>query len=251
MKMENTYSYLLAALIIACGMTISGYFLSLTAYRSTMAGDTVAVKGLAEKEVKADWAQVPIHFSRSILLSKKEYDERGHTQIVAELYRHMDADHKLILEKLASEEFTLNEISQLELWSDSEDYRGEDGAHTDTKVTVNGKLMVESEKVFNISSVVGSMASLMSQGVTVSTGYEKYHFSKLNDIKPAMLREAIAAARVAATEFSDNTGVELGRIKSASQGRFSIVDKGESYSDTDRIEKTVRVVTNIKFYLTD
>ena len=66
-----------------------------------------------------------------------------------------------------------------------------------------------------------------------------------------MIREAMAAARVAAKELAGNTGVTLGRIKSASQGNFSIVDKGEDYGDTDRIEKKVRVVTGIKFYLGD
>jgi hypothetical protein len=64
-----------------------------------------------------------------------------------------------------------------------------------------------------------------------------------------MIREAMAAARVAANELAGNTGVTLGRIKSANQGRFSIVDKGENYGDKNRIDKKVRVVTEIKFYL--
>ena len=59
----------------------------------------------------------------------------------------------------------------------------------------------------------------------------------------------MAVARVAAKELTGNNGVKLGRIKSANQGRFSIVDKGENYGDTDRIDKKVRVVTEIKFYL--
>ena len=95
------------------------------------------------------------------------------------------------------------------------------------------------------------MTKLMSKGLTVTTGQQKYHFSKLNDIKPEMIRQAMAAARVAAKELAGNTGVTLGRIKSANQGRFTVVDKGEDYSDTDRIEKKVRVVTQIKFYLGD
>ena len=214
-----------------------------------MANDIISVKGLAEKEVEADWAQVPIYFSRSIMLSKQEYDETGQQIIVPRLYKKIEADHHVIKNELITLGITEDEISNIELWTKSEDFRGEDGQHTDTKVIVQGNILVESTKVKTVSEVDGAMSRLMSQGITATTGSEKYHFSKLNDIKPEMIRKAMAAARVAAKELAGNTGVKLGRIKSANQGRFSIVDKGEDYGDTGRIDKKVRVVTEIKFYL--
>lgn len=78
-----------------------------------------------------------------------------------------------------------------------------------------------------------------------------YHFTKLNDIKPAMLKEATTNARIAANEFATNAGVQVGGIVNARQGGFVIRDVGESYGDTAKIEKDVRVVTNITFYLTE
>jgi hypothetical protein len=161
----------------------------------------------------------------------------------------MEADHKVIKNELISLGIAEDEVGDIELWTKSEDFRGEDGQHTDTKVVVTGSILVESTKVKTVKQIDGAMSRLMSKGITASTGTEKYHFSKLNDIKPEMIREAMAAARVAANELAGNTGVKLGRIKSANQGRFSIVDKGENYGDTDRIDKKVRVVTEIKFYL--
>jgi hypothetical protein len=38
-------------------------------------------------------------------------------------------------------------------------------------------------------------------------------------------------------------------IESARQGNFNITDANEDYSSTSKIEKDVRVVTTIKFYL--
>jgi len=75
-------------------------------------------------------------------------------------------------------------------------------------------------------------------------------FTRLNEIKPAMLREATKNARIAANEFAENAGVKVGGIRDAHQGGFSIRDVGESHGDTAKIEKDVRVVTTITFYLT-
>ena len=181
--------------------------------------------------------------------TKQEYDELGHNQITAKLYKIIDSDHKIIADKLKTLGFSDKEISDIELYHDSNDFRGEDGKHTDTKVTVRGKIAIESDQVFAIQKLDSAMSSLMAEGITVATGKEKYHFSKLNDIKPEMIRDAMGAARVAAKGLAGNTGVKLGRIKNASQGRFSIVDKGENYGDTDRTDKKNRVVTQIKIHL--
>ena len=87
--MKNTFNlnYLAVAFILSSGLAFSAYLLSLTIYRAQVANDTVSVKGLAEKEVQADWAQVDVYFTREELLSKQEYDELGHNQIIAKLYK--------------------------------------------------------------------------------------------------------------------------------------------------------------------
>ena len=65
-----------------------------------------------------------------------------------------------------------------------------------------------------------------------------------------MLKESTKNARLAANEFAANAGVQVGGIRSARQGSFIIRDVGENYGDTAKIDKDVRVVTNITFYLT-
>jgi hypothetical protein len=62
--------------------------------------------------------------------------------------------------------------------------------------------------------------------------------------------EATTNARLAANEFAANADVDVGGIRDARQGGFIIRDVGENYTDTTKIEKDVRVVTTITFYLT-
>jgi hypothetical protein len=45
--------------------------------------------------------------------------------------------------------------------------------------------------------------------------------------------------------------MKVGGIRSARQGGFYVRDAGEEFGDTAKIEKDVRVVTTITFYLTE
>ncbi|MBP5391648.1 MAG: SIMPL domain-containing protein, partial [Bacteroidales bacterium] len=79
----------------------------------------------------------------------------------------------------------------------------------------------------------------------IISDWASYDFTGLNDLKPEMIKEATAKAREAAQQFADNCGSSLGKIKTASQGQFSIEDLDET---TDYIKK-VRVVTSVTYYL--
>jgi hypothetical protein len=72
-----------------------------------------------------------------------------------------------------------------------------------------------------------------------------YEFTALNDIKPAMIEEATKNARSAAEKFAKDSDSNLGKIRNANQGTFSITD---SDANTPYI-KHVRVVTTITYYL--
>ena len=62
-----------------------------------------------------------------------------------------------------------------------------------------------------------------------------------------MIGEANQNARTAAEKFAMDSGSKLGKIKTATQGQFSIEDRDEN---TPFIKK-VRVVTSVQYYLED
>ena len=72
-------------------------------------------------------------------------------------------------------------------------------------------------------------------------------FTDLNTVKPEMIKEATQNARKAAMQFAADSESSLGKIKSASQGQFSIDDRDQN---TPYI-KEVRVVTTIEYMLED
>lgn len=87
------------------------------------------------------------------------------------------------------------------------------------------------------------------QGIAISAGdYDtqvKYEFTSLNKIKPQMIEEATKNAREAAVKFANDSESKMGKIKSASQGLFSIEDRDQY---TPYI-KNVRVVTSVDYFL--
>ncbi len=75
----------------------------------------------------------------------------------------------------------------------------------------------------------------------------EFIFSGLNELKPDMIEEATRNAREVATKFAADSDSKLGKIKTASQGQFSITDRD---SNTPYIKK-VRVVATVDYYLSD
>ena len=75
----------------------------------------------------------------------------------------------------------------------------------------------------------------------------QYDYTGLNDIKPQMIEEATKNARAAAVKFAKDSDSELGKIKRAYQGQFSIEDRD---ANTPYI-KRIRVVTTIDYSLED
>ena len=74
-----------------------------------------------------------------------------------------------------------------------------------------------------------------------------YIFTGLNTLKPEMIEEATKNAREVAEKFARDSNSEVGQIRGARQGLFSITSRDVN---TPQIKK-VRVVTTIDFQLQD
>jgi hypothetical protein len=131
------------------------------------------------------------------------------------------------------------------------EFRDENQVLVDQSHQLTGSITIETDQVHLVAKVRAKVNKLIAKGIDIENLAPAYRFTKLNAIKPEMLSEASKNARIAANEFAENAGVQVGRIRSARQGGFSIRDAGEGFGDTQKIAKDVRVVTTITFYLTD
>ncbi|TDF37204.1 SIMPL domain-containing protein [Alteromonadaceae bacterium M269] len=236
MKISLTNSFMLAA-----GVAICGYFISQTLYNSKVAINTSEVKGLAERQVKANTANWELFFTVS--------DDTSSS--LSNLYQSAEERQEIIINLLKEQGFEDSEIDLGVINLHHQEFRDKNQKLVENKRSLIGSISVSTSKVDLVSSVRSEINKLIAKGIEIENHAPIYRFTQLNDIKPDMLKEATLNARNAAKEFAEVAGVSVGRIQQARQGNFSIRDIGSNYSDTTKIMKDVRVVTTIVFYLTE
>ncbi|WP_375055856.1 SIMPL domain-containing protein [Zobellella sp. DQSA1] len=235
MNRNDHGSALLLGGLIAVGLIWSGSYLKDAVRLWKQAERVVAVKGLAERQVDADLALWPLSFSVS-------------ADSLAELYRAIDRDRNKISAFLTQSGFGPEELSFAapvvqDLWASQ---YGEQ--RPPQRYRADAVLLVRSRQVERVKASQPATAELVNQGVLLTQSYEhktQYVFTGLNDIKPQMIADATANAREAAQQFAKDADAEVGAIRSAQQGYFSVADL-DLY--TPEI-KQVRVVTSVEYLL--
>lgn len=236
-KME----FIICTVLLSLGIAGCGYFISQTLYNAKVALNTADVKGLAERRVAADKAYWTILYT---VTGNEKAD-------IPQLYERSESDQQKIISLLQESGFSKEEVLPGVINYLKEEYRDENQNLVEEKHLLVGKIEVQTSKVKLVSEVRAELNKLIAQGLDVKNNEPAYHFTRLNDIKPDMLKEATKNARLAANEFATNAGVQVGGIRSARQGGFIIRDVGTGHGDTKKIEKNVRVVTNVTFYLVE
>ena len=237
-KGKHGEAFILGIAIIL-GLAVLGYFVSNMAVSLKRSERTVTVKGLSEREVPADIAIWPIKFSEaSNDLNDLSMALENKTSIVTDFLKangfspdDISISAPNISDKLAQGYVEPNKIKFRYLASE-----------TITVFTGNVGLARKTMK---------KLVDLGKRGIAIeSQGYgtkTEFLFTKLNDIKPAMIEEATKNAREVAEKFAKDSNSILGKIKHARQGQFSIADRD---SNTPYIKK-VRVVSTVEYYLKD
>ncbi len=237
---SNSHS-IIAALLLATGVGLAGYFISETLYKSKVALNTADVKGLAERRVEADTAYWSVQYTVS---GSKKKD-------IPALYQKSELDQLQVISLLLDSGFSSEEVTPGVISYFKQEFRDDKQKLVEEKHVLVGEIEVQTSQVRLVAEVRSKLNKLIAEGLDIKNNPPAYHFTQLNDIKPDMLKEATTNARLAANEFATNAGVKVGGIRSARQGGFVIRDVGENYGDTKKIEKDVRVVTNVTFFLTD
>ncbi|WP_414502299.1 SIMPL domain-containing protein [Zymobacter sp. IVIA_5232.4 C2] len=227
--------------LIAVGLVWSGSYLRTVGKIWQESNRIASVKGVAERELKADMALWPVYF-------------RVEAKDLASLQVELQKSENLTRAFLRQQGFEDSELSLSPMKvSDRNEYGSSDKPIVN-RYTGSAAVVVRTSKVETVRTASRHTGDLVSQGVLLSSGlYDgndyapQYQFTKLNDIKPDMIREATANARKAAEQFASDSESHLGAIKNASQGYFTVEDL-DSY--TPDIKK-VRVVTNIDYTLKD
>jgi len=229
---------LISAIVLALGVAAGGYFAGEGLLKARELDRTVTVKGLAEQEHPANIAIWPIRFVRP-----------GNN--LQELVAALETDAQRVKKFLLGYGFTEAELTVNPPAIVDKQAQSYGNSNARFRYSATGLVTVYTAKVDAVRKAKTLLSDLGKQGVTVNADeYQsraEYIFTGLNDVKPAMVEEATRNAREVAEKFAADSASTLGKIKTARQGQFSILDRD---SNTPHIKK-VRIVSTLQYYLTD
>jgi len=252
MSSDNQPTLLPAIILGTCllvGLTAGGYFIGKGAARFKSDTRIVTVKGLVEKEVKADQAVWTLGLRRA-------------SDNLKDAHEKITADREVTLAFLRKQGFKDEEIERhptRTLDKLAREYTQPQGSDR-FRYVVTTAIVVKTPNVDLVRTALGSTEELLKSGVVLDGEHEggaanpRYIVSKFNDLRPQLLAEATKNARATAQQFASDAGAMVGNIRSANQGMIQIFgidgnDESGPFSPTSTPVKKIRVVSTFEFDL--
>lgn len=204
----------------------------------------ISVTGACERNIVSD-----------LIVWKLSFNSR--TRSTQDAFMKIEKDTKIIVDYLkeqgiAPEEIVVRPVSIAEdiqtVW--------ETGKRTSYGYVGLRTIEVKSAEVSNVERVYQNISDLYNQGVDLASETPNYYYTKLNELKMEMLREASADARERALTIAEGSGSSLGKAISSSMGVFQIValHGNDEYSwggtlNTKSREKTATITVKTVYKL--
>jgi hypothetical protein len=248
---EDRLSSVVLAIGICVGLVAAAAILgrSLADIRKTER--FVTVKGFAEREVKADLAVWPI-----------QLEAAGNS--VAEVSQILESTRAKVLAFLKDKGFPAEEITGQDLRVSDRQAREYGESRSLLRYIGAATIVIRSKDVDKVQQVSRMTGDLVRAGVVLGAqgGSQgpQFLYTQLSTIKPGMITDATKNARAAADQFASDSGSNVGAIRRASQGLFTITDRdqaasgetaggGHYFARASDPNKRVRVVVTIDYLL--
>jgi hypothetical protein len=245
---NTTRGTLGAAALVAAGLAAAGALAGAGVARVRTADRTVTVKGVSEREARADLAIWPLRLvAADNDLGAANASLRRSLETVRGFLRAQGLDSASGTE-VVLQGFEVNDAA-------TNQYGG--GAQAATRYVIRQTVIVRSPRPVVVQAASQRVGELVAAGVVLTSGGEygtggpTFVFTGLNALKPAMIAEATARAREGAEQFARDSRAGLAGIRRASQGVFEILprDQAPGITAEQQLVKTVRVVTTVEYGL--
>ncbi len=207
----GSVSNIIAGALIGLGVASAGYMAG-DALIKSRSPRNVTVKGLSERDVKADFGFWPVRFvstgpTLEVARAKLETSEAA---VKAFLLAKGFADTDLSVQNIQVEDRLAGYNAQ--------------GTPEDTRFVLTEDILVRSIDVQKLADASRSIGDLLRSGVVFSSdAYNagpSYVFTKVADLKGEMLAEATKRAREAAQKFAQGVGRQGGRHPERQSGHL-------------------------------
>ena len=246
-----------SALAIALAMVLSSFVLASTFLNAKKRDQTIQVTGSAQRRIKSDY----MIWQASVT---------GEAATLPEAYGKLSRDVEKTKRFLIAQGFPENQIiisavaTTTVRTSNSPNqrpgfrsYDGDSAALTGhvTGYSLKQSLEIRSSEIDKLTKASRNVTQLIDQGILLESNDPEYLYTKLAELKVAMLGDAARDARDRAAQIVSSVGGKVGEMRSAEMGVMQINAAGEDTvsaygtNDTKSEDKDVFAVVHATFAL--
>ncbi len=239
-KPINT-AVIMLGLFLMLGLIVSGILIG-GGIGKLNSGSTISVKGYAEKDIVSDFATWTCNVTIVSTTLQEGYDE-------------IKIKTQRVLEYLEKNGLAINDI-KVEMLNNFPEYEYmPNGGSRQTGYKFTQAFSTQSKDIDKITRIAEKSQELIREGIAFNSLPPQYLYTKLDDLKIAMLGEATADAKNRAEQIAKTGGNKITKIRSAQQGVFQITPRNSTeindygMNDTYSIEKTIKSVVTATYFL--
>ena len=209
--MSNAKALIPLGFLLVLGLVISTYLVTNVARDLLMARQIIKVRGYAEIPVESDLAIWHI--------TVKAKDRN-----MAKAYPILAAHRKKVIAFLKENGVKPEEIKIISVQVREHKKRTENGYETSeiAAFQLSQDITVKSKDVHNLSKISTAISDLLGEGVALKAEMPSYYYTRVNELKSTLLVEATKDARLRAKTLAEGSDVNLGPLRAARQGIFSV-----------------------------
>jgi len=209
-------------------------------------GQVITVTGSAEKKITSDFMVWKLNFSRRDIKMVAAFDLLKEDLNIVKGY--------LVGKGIKEGEIIIAPVATTVLHKKNE--KGNDTNEIEGYILAQ-EIEVRSGDVVKVTDVSRQATELIEKGLEVISQSPEYFYTKLPELKLAMLSEATDNAKKRAESMAKASGNKIGSIRSARMGVFQITPVNSydvsdwGMNDTTSLEKKVNAVVNVEFAISD
>lgn len=241
--MHDRTNFAVFGFLLALGLVVSTYMVTDALRDIRMSNQIIKVRGYAEIRVDSDFAI----WNVTVKAKNKNMTEG---------YTTLESHHEKVLDFLKNNGVKVEEMKLSFVQVRERKKRDEKGYETSEidSFELSQRIEVNSKDVASISKISTAIADLLKEGVEVHSESPRYYYSGVNNLKSKLLVAATKDARERARTLAEGSGVQLGALKAARQGVFSVrsasstnISSEHSRDDVSSIAKKVTAVVTVDY----
>jgi hypothetical protein len=246
MNKELARALIALGVLLAVGMSAAAFIFGIQAKNIGAGRQSISVKGLAEKNVVANYAEWKIGVQ---VIAPTFAEALAKLRKTRPILDQFFVKHEFAKSALKESEETVTPNMVMEDLPEGRTRQVQRGFSAAQSILVTS---TDLDKITNISK---DALQLEADGQPVFYDSPLFLVSNLEDIKMSLIGAATENANKRATEFAKYGGVKVGAMRSASQGAFyilpvgTVIDANEYGGTYDKttIDKVARVVVTIEY----